>query len=64
MKSIYEMCPKCKSLDREFIGTEANYGLDDAALWDCKGCGITYDGPIPPYSDDPVFVAIDELVKL
>ena len=62
--SVHELCPKCCSAHREFIGTENNIGIEELALWKCKGCGITYDGPMPPYDIDPVFDLIDELVKI
>lgn len=52
MTSIHEHCPKCKSTQRESIGLEPNYGLPDCWVWKCVGCGITYDGPVPPYDDD------------
>lgn len=69
-KSLHELCPKCGSADRGFIGVEAEFMIEDEALWHCNGCHITYGSPVPPYTDQPLIDKetmsefVDELVNM
>lgn len=63
MSSIHEHCPKCNSKERIDNGIEHEMMLPPCQLWRCLGCGIEYDGPLPPYDDDFATV-VDDLAVL
>ena len=63
IKSIHEVCPNCHSSEREFVGVEANFSIDDVWEWKCRGCGDNYDTPVPPYDDD-FSVVVDAMSAL